>query len=142
MFLLPRRLRQLLEKLREAKESRIFLKDQEVISIVQKVARQQGRSEQEVISDLTKAGWDQLQARRDLEDRWNALSQREQEVAALICLGFRNYQIAAELTIAPDTVKAHLQNIFIKFNLHSSKELRFALRDWDFAEWWKSHRHE
>lgn len=121
-------------------ESRIFLQDQEIITVVRKVARQQGRSEEEIIADLTKAGWDQLQQDIEMEERWNSLSHREQQVVALICIGYRNYQIAEILVIAPETVKTHLQNIFAKFNLRSSKELRLVLRDWNFAEWWKQDR--
>ena len=134
MFLLPRRLRQLLKK--GAVKSRIFLQDEEIITVVRKVAKQQGRSEEEIIADLTKAGWDHLQQEVDMAERWNSLSHREQQVVALICLGYRNYQIAEILVIALETVKTHLQNIFAKFNLRSSKELRLVLRDWNFAEWW------
>jgi len=116
-------------------ESRIFLQDEEIVSIVRKVAEQQGRSEEEIITDFTKAGWDQLQQETDMVKRWDSLSQREQQVVALICLGYRNYQIAETLVIAPETVKTHLQNIFAKFNLRSSKELRLVLKEWNFAEW-------
>ncbi len=136
MFLLPRRLRQLLEMKKGVDESRVFLHDEEIITIVRKVAKQQGRSEEETIADLTKAGWGQLQEETEMEERWNSLSHREQQVVALICLGHRNYQIAEILVIAPETVKTHLQNIFDKFNLRSSKELRLVLKDWNLAEWW------
>ena len=140
MFLLPRRLRQLLEMKKGDGESRIFLQDEEIVAIVRKVAKQQGRSEEEIITDFTKAGWDQLQQEIEMVERWNSLSQREQQVVALICIGSRNYQIAEILVIAPETVKTHLQNIFAKFNLRSSKELRLILKDWDFAEWWEQNQ--
>lgn len=140
MFLLPRRLRALLEKKKGDDESRIFLQDEQIITLVKKVAEQQGRSEEEVITDFTRAGWNQLQHITELEERWDSLSHREQQVVALICLGHRNYQIAEILVIAPETVKTHLQNIFDKFNLRSSRELRLALRDWNFAEWWEQDR--
>ncbi|MBK8422127.1 helix-turn-helix transcriptional regulator [Candidatus Villigracilis saccharophilus] len=140
MFLLPRRLRALFKKKKGDDESRIFLQDEQIIMLVKKVAEQQGRSEEEVITDFTKAGWNQLQHITELEERWDSLSHREQQVVALICLGHRNYQIAEILVIAPETVKTHLQNIFDKFNLRSSRELRLALRDWNFAEWWEQDR--
>ena len=142
MFLLPRRLRQLLEAKKGANETRIFLRDEEIITIVRKVAKQQGRSEEEVIANFTKAGWDQLQQEIEMEERWDSLSHREQQVVALICLGYRNYQIAETLMIAHETVKTHLQNIFAKFNLRSSKELRLVLKGWNFAEWWEQNRQE
>jgi ATP/maltotriose-dependent transcriptional regulator MalT len=140
MFLLPRRLRQLLKMKKGDGESRIFLKDEEIVSIVRKVAEQQGRSEEEIITDFTKAGWDQLQQENEMVEHWGSLSQREQQVVALICLGYRNYQIAEILVIAPETVKTHLQNIFAKFNLRSSKELRLALKEWNFVEWWEQNQ--
>jgi DNA-binding NarL/FixJ family response regulator len=140
MFLLPRRFRQLLEIKKGDDESRIFLQDDEIIALVRKVAKQQGRSEEEIIADFTKAGWDQLQQDTELVERWNSLSEREQQVTALICIGHRNYQIAEILVIAPETVKTHLQNIFSKFNLRSSKELRLVLKDWNFSEWWKQNQ--
>ncbi len=140
MFLLPRRLRQLLEKKKGNDESRIFLQDEEIVTVVRKAAKEQGRSEAAIIADLTKAGWDQIQQDAEITNRWDSLSQREQQVVALICLGHRNYQIAEILVIAPETVKTHLQNIFAKFNLRSSKELRLVLKDWNFAEWWEQNQ--
>ena len=140
MFLLPRRLRQLLENKKGNDESRIFLQDEEIVTLVRNAAKQQGRSEEEIITDFTKAGWDQLQQATEMEERWDSLSRREQQVVALICLGHRNYQIAEILVIAPETVKTHLQNIFTKFNLRSSKELRLVLKDWNFADWWEQNQ--
>ena len=140
MFLLPRRLRQLLEVKKSDDGSRIFLQDEEIITLVRNAAKQQGRSEEEIITDFTKAGWDQLQQAIEMEERWDSLSRREQQVVALICLGHRNYQIAEILVIAPETVKTHLQNIFTKFNLRSSKELRLVLKDWNFADWWEQNQ--
>ena len=140
MFLLPRRLRQFLEMKKGDGESRIFLQDEEIVAIIREVAKQQGRSEEEIITDFTKVGWDQLQQETEMVERWNSLSHREQQVVALICLGYRNYQIAETLVIAPETVKTHLQNIFAKFNLRSSKELRLVLKEWNFAEWWEKNQ--
>ena len=140
MFLLPRRLRQLLEVKKSDDGSRIFLQDEEIVTLVRNAAKQQGRSEEEIITDFTKAGWDQLQQATEIEERWDSLSRREQQVVALICLGHRNYQIAEILVIAPETVKTHLQNIFTKFNLRSSKELRLVLKDWNFADWWEQNQ--
>jgi DNA-binding CsgD family transcriptional regulator len=66
---------------------------------------------------------------------WRALTPRQQQVAALTCLNFTNRQIAARLSISPQTVKAHLRNLLQRFELHSKAELRQALEDWDFSEW-------
>jgi len=127
---------------RETKESaRVFLQDEELIAVIKDVAKRQKRAEEEVIADFTKVGLNQFLTQNELQERWNSLSQREQQVVALICLGYRNYEIAQTLVIAPETVKTHLQRIFNKFHLRSSKELRLALRDWDFRDWWEHNRH-
>ena len=137
MSLLDRLLEYLLGKRDRKESSRIFLQDEELIAVIKDVAKQQQRAEAEVMADFTKVGLNQFLAQHELEDRWSSLSHREQQVVALICLGYRNYEIAQTLVIAPETVKTHLQRVFDKFHLRSSKELRLALKDWDFREWWE-----
>ena len=136
MSLLWRLIQFLLGRKARAEETRVFLQDEELIAVIKDVARQQKRAEQDVIADFTKVGLNQFWTQNELEERWSSLSHREQQVVALICLGYRNYEIAEMLVIAPETVKRHLQHIFAKFNLHSSKELRLALKNWDFHDWW------
>ena len=118
------------------KETRVFLRDEELIATIKDVAKQESRTEEEIVAEFTRAGLKQFLTQHELEIRWESLSQREQQVVALICLSHRNYEIAGILSIAPETVKTHLQRIFDKFQLRSSKELRFALRDWNFRDWW------
>lgn len=141
---LLRRLIQSLQSLLQTKanseQTRVFLRDEELVAAIKDVAKQQNRAEEEVIADFTKAGLNQLWTQNELEERWSSLSHREQQVVALICLGYRNYQIAEMLVIAPETVKKHLQHIFDKFNLRSSKELRLTLKHWDFHEWWEQNQ--
>lgn len=132
----------LLQKKDNSEQPRVFLQDDELVAAIKDVARQQNRAEEEIIADFTKAGLNQLWSQNELEERWSSLSHREQQVVALICLGYRNYEIAEMLVIAPETVKTHLQGVFNKFNLRSSKELRFALKHWDFREWWEHNRQE
>lgn len=129
------------EKREETDATRVFLQDQELISIIKEVAMRQDRPEAEVMADLAKAGLSQFMSQGELEQRWSSLSYREQQVVALICLGYRNYEIAQALMIAPETVKSHLKRIFNKFNLRSTKELRLALKDWDFSDWGTDKRH-
>ena len=123
-------------------QPRVFLQDEELVAAIKDVARQQNRAEEEIMADLTKAGLNQLWTQNELEERWSSLSHREQQVVALIRLGYRNYEIAEMLVIAPETVKTHLQSIFNKFDLRSSKELRLALKHWDFREWWEHNQQE
>jgi DNA-binding NarL/FixJ family response regulator len=71
---------------------------------------------------------------QDILKRWRSLSPREQQVAALICLGHDNRSIGKCLVIADETVKTHVHRILVKFIVHSKGELRVLLRDWDFSE--------
>jgi DNA-binding NarL/FixJ family response regulator len=130
----------LLQKKIRVNKPRLFLKDEELIATIKHVAKQERRTEEEIVAEFTKAGLNQFLTQNELENRWNSLSQREQQVVALICLGHRNYEIANILSIAPETVKTHLQRIFDKFQLRSSKELRFALQDWNFRDWWENNQ--
>ncbi len=140
MSLLRRLLRSLLHRKDSPQEARVFLQDEELIAVIKDVARQQKRAEQDVVADFTKVGLNQFLTQSELENRWSALSRREQQVVALICLGHRNYEIAKILVVSPDTVKTHLQSIFNKFDLRSGKELRLALKNWDFRDWWDSNQ--
>lgn len=138
MFLLPSRLRKLMQK-NKGPDSRAFQADQELLTAIQEAAQQQGRTEEEVWMDFARAGWDQYLQNSELGACWDALTEREREVTALACMSLRNYEIAETLGISHETVKTHLQNIFTKFNIRSRTELRLALKDWRFEEWWDSH---
>jgi DNA-binding NarL/FixJ family response regulator len=54
------------------------------------------------------------------------LTTREQEIVQLVCRGFKNRQIAQELSITPGTVKVHLMHVFEKTGVKDRYEL--ALR--------------
>ena len=118
-------------------ETRVFLQDEELIATIKEVAKRESRTEEEIVAEFTKVGLKQFLTQNELDNRWSSLSQREQQVVALICLGHRNYEIADILGIAPETVKTHLQRIFDIFHLRSSRELRLALKDCNFREWWE-----
>jgi ATP/maltotriose-dependent transcriptional regulator MalT len=142
MSLLKRLLNYLMGESDKPEPTRVFLKDEELIAVIRDVAKQQSRAEEEVIADFTKVGLNQFLTQSELQDRWDSLSHREQQVVALVCLGSRHYEIAQTLGIAPETVKTHLQHVYDKLHLRSRKELRLALKDWDFQDWWEQNRHE
>lgn len=142
MSLLRRLLHYLLGERDKPEPARVFLQDEELISVIKDVAKQQKRAEEEVIADFTKVGLNQYLSQNELQERWSSLSHREQQVVALICLGYRNYEIAQTLGIAPETVKTHLQHIFDKFHLRGSRELRLVLKDWDFRDWWEENQQD
>ncbi len=134
MFLLPPFIRQFLSQRRKEKKPRIFLHDEQLVSHVRKIAVDQQRREQEVYDDILQAGMKVLQDQDRYTAVWDSLSQREQQVAALTCLGYRSYEIASALGVSYDTVRTHSKHIYAKFGLNR-KELRLALHDWDFQDW-------
>jgi DNA-binding NarL/FixJ family response regulator len=59
----------------------------------------------------------------------DAISERETQVLSLVAAGKRNKEIAAELSIAEDTVKMHVRNILSKLNVSDRTEaVTVALR--------------
>ncbi len=56
---------------------------------------------------------------------WPTMTAREIEVARLIYRGYSNEAIANELNISVATVKTHVHNLLVKFNVRS----RWVLRD-------------
>lgn len=142
MSFLDRFLKYLLGERDGTESARVFLQDEALIAQIKDVAKRQSRPEEEVMADFTKVGLNQFLTQNEMQERWSSLSHREQQVVALICLGYRNYEIAQTLGIAPETVKTHLQHIFDKFHLRGSRELRLALKDWDFRDWWEHNQHD
>jgi two-component system nitrate/nitrite response regulator NarL len=55
------------------------------------------------------------------------LSEREQQVVALVCEGLSNKSIARTLDVSEGTIKSHLHAIFIKLRLQSRYALLVAL---------------
>jgi DNA-binding CsgD family transcriptional regulator len=115
----------------------IFQIDERLIASLQEQADIEQLSADELAAHLlTKA----LQERRGTNVRlrdWSSLSSREQEVTALTCLNYTNREIAAQLDISPETVKTHMRNALIKFDLHTKQEMKQALAGWDFSAWGK-----
>ena len=99
------------------------------------LAEHEGRSEGELIPDLLAAGLTQYQSVEKLWKIWETLSPREQDVAALTCLGLTNRQIAGRLSLSPETIKTHMRTVLFKFGLNSKEKLRHILAYWDFSGW-------
>lgn len=126
---------------RGAKGRRYFELDESLHTALVALAEREQRPAQELHivhageAELLATALAQRQTHRELYIRWQSLSPREQEVSALTCRGYTNRQMAARLGVAEETVKTHVRNALVKFNLHGKGELRVALGEWDFSEW-------
>lgn len=121
--------------LRKSSAMRPIRVDENLHTRIVALAQQEQRPEEEIHAGLLAAALTQRNASQDLWNRWLSLSPREQDVAALTCLGYTNGEIGATLGVSIPTVKTHIRNILSKFQLHAKNELRMALQDWDFREW-------
>ena len=130
----------LLIKLRFRRESGVhqYKLDERLHSMIEEMAEREQRPEQEITARLLESALVQHSTSQEMWSRWQTLSRREQEVTALTCLGYTNRQIAAKLGVAESTVKTHIGNVLMKFNMHAKTELSLALHDWDFREWDRS----
>lgn len=116
-------------------ENRLFELDEPLHVALEDMAAREQRPSSELQADLLVSGMMQRERNHSLWRRWQSLSPREQQAAALACLGYTNRQIAARLGVAEETVKTHIRNTLTKFNLHGKAELRMVLREWDFSDW-------
>jgi DNA-binding CsgD family transcriptional regulator len=116
-------------------ERRRFTLDGQMVTYLQELADHEQRPATEVAGELLASGAAQRDQAQEVYQCWLSLSVREQEVAALVCLGYTNRQIGHRLVISPLTAKAHVRNVLYKFNLHSKEELRMLLANWDFSAW-------
>ncbi len=118
----------------ETEPARFDLDDEPLIELeavlhksLKKLARYHQCSEGELVRHLLDSEAD---ADLELIRRWQNLTFREQQVASLICQGYTNRQIAAQLNISPQTVKVYVRQAFGKLGFHSRKELRTSLCEW------------
>ncbi len=126
-------LNDMIQKRRQA--LRIYRLDSELGSAVQDLAVREARSPGEVVSGLVAEA---LAQRREAEEKlrlWEELLFRQQQVTALVCLGFTNEEIAERLGITTQTVKSNVQKVLKMYGLHRKDELRRFLADWDFNDW-------
>jgi DNA-binding CsgD family transcriptional regulator len=109
--------------------------DADLHTALEELAQREKRPANELVSELVANALDRRFSQENLLQHWQALSPREQDVAALACLWYTNRQIAIRLSLSPETVKTHLHNAMLKFGLHSRSELRLRLAAWEFSAW-------
>jgi DNA-binding CsgD family transcriptional regulator len=102
---------------------------------LENLAEREQRSTDDLAADLLSSALTQRHTADSIWERWNSLTARERDVAALSCLGYTNQQMGECLGISVQTVKTHVRNVLYKFDLHSKTELRLALSEWDFSAW-------
>ncbi|WP_322510193.1 LuxR C-terminal-related transcriptional regulator [Anaerolinea sp.] len=117
------------------KSARTFEVSQRTEDLLRALAQQTGIPESRLAEQLIHSAVETLHLREDLRRRWLMLTPREQQAVALACLGYTNRQIAQRMGISPETVKTHLRNAMMHFDVHSKSELRRLLADWDFSSW-------
>jgi DNA-binding NarL/FixJ family response regulator len=106
-----------------------------LLSSLERVAYQEQKPIEELIEELLYFALEEHMAATEKLTLWRDLTPREQEAAALACLGFTNAEIAEKMVISINTVKAHIRSVLNKFNINSKADLRADLATWDFNGW-------
>jgi DNA-binding NarL/FixJ family response regulator len=114
---------------------RFFELDAPLEAALNERAGRERLSVEQVQADLLTAGLADMQAADELKQRWATLTPREQDVAALACLGYTNRQIAARLSLSPETVKSHVHMALVKLQVRCKEDLRLLFAGWDFSAW-------
>jgi DNA-binding CsgD family transcriptional regulator len=114
---------------------RYFKFSESTLVTLKTLSAHEGRPEDKLAQDLIAAGLSQYYSVDELMEKWETLSARERDVAALICLGYTNELIAERLVIAPNTVKTHVTNVLRKFQVSSRYEIQNIFAEWDFSAW-------
>ena len=114
---------------------RSFALEGDLLVSLEQLARYRGTTPSKVAADLLERELQSVEVERETWEKWQSLTEREQQVAALICLQYRTQQIAARLQIAPETVRSHVHNILHKMDLPNRIALRQLLAGWNFSSW-------
>jgi DNA-binding CsgD family transcriptional regulator len=116
----------------------LFDLDSGLIESVQELAESESLLVEDLTAELLARGLAQRGQDAQTSQRWEMLSPREQQVAALTCLGYTNRQMAARLGVSPETVRTFIIKAQRKFDVHSKADLRRVLENWDFSEFEKA----
>lgn len=121
--------------IRIAPSAELVIADPEIRRVLEELAKQEDRPAQQIAADLLRYALSARYAAQEYLRRWQRLSRREQQVVALLCLGYSYREVADQLIVSYDTVKTHARNALNKFELRNLSEMRQALIDWDFSAW-------
>jgi len=101
------------------------------------LAEHERRPEHQLAQDIIAAGLSHYYSPEESRKKWDTLSARQKDVAALVCLGYTNAEVATRLVVSPETVKTHLSQVLRKFEVMSRYQLRDMLSEWNFSAWEK-----
>lgn len=113
-------------------ENRVYGFDDATVRTVQALAQKEGRTFEQMLSDLLSAAIGWRLSVEETRQLWQRLTPREQQVAALLSQGYTNRQIAEKLVISPETAKTHVRNAVHKFGLRDRSQLYQTLAGWEF----------
>jgi DNA-binding CsgD family transcriptional regulator len=117
----------------ERYEDTIQIEPQAITQPLRQIAENAQRSPEEIANEILIHGIEKYEHFDEKLTQWRTLSSREQQIAALACLGYTNQDIANRLIISHNTVKSHLRSVQQKFNVRTKEQLRQELTDWDFS---------
>ncbi len=127
-------IRQLLISYRLLPEQFVRL-DADLFALLEALASQQGRSIHDLVVESLYATLQENRLQTQNHRQWHRLTPREQQIAALACLGYTNDEIAKVLVISVNTVRSHMRSILDKYQVSGKAELRLVLANWDFDAW-------
>lgn len=113
--------------------------DGELFDHLEALAVAQNRPIRTIVMDALHAAIRSTYAQTHNDERWDTLTPREQQTAALACLGYTNHQIADILVISINTVRSHMRGVLDKYRVASKAELRLLLANWGFEAWLAAH---
>ena len=112
-----------------------FAIDMQLQASLEDLATREQRPLDAVANDLLQQALGERAAAEARLQPWRELTPRQQEVTALVCLGYTNQEIAVQLSVSIETVKSHVRAVLKHFEVHSKTELRNRLAGWDFSAW-------
>jgi len=132
MFYIWQRVRNVWRKLRNPRL--VVHLEPDDLAALQRLAWQHHKSTHDFAVDVLVGTAEKLDTHDVTRSKWETLTTRQQQITALICLGYTNPQIAAKLHLSVPTIKTHVQNIFHKFDISRRVKLANLLSAWDFQD--------
>ncbi|MBP6787958.1 MAG: hypothetical protein KA170_10255 [Candidatus Promineofilum sp.] len=109
--------------------------DARLYGLLEDIAAEQQRPVHDLVIAALYATVHTNQAQAGYDRLWAELTPRGRQVAALVCLGYTNHEIAQRLTISVNTVRSHIRHVLDTFQVASKADLRLILADWNFDNW-------